>query len=185
MAVPCCPSRLFSAIPGIEPGENLRKAFINNFPFQLGRQLKRAHAALQFGTILPLICGICGSDAPTDRGFAASSAAQISAYNQARQRNFPERSAVSTDENTARPSVLLRTLLQTACTALQLFHLAIDISCTEAYFPVTLACSQRRAIQRDEGFTNRFRFLSSRASDLETDKVRAGYRANTSQAPQN
>jgi hypothetical protein len=90
------------------PGENLRKVFITNFPFQLGRQLKRARAALQFGTILPLICGICGGDAPTHREFAASPAAQTSAYRQARLRNFPEHSAVSTDKSGVRPSVFLR-----------------------------------------------------------------------------
>jgi hypothetical protein len=100
--------RLFSAIPRIVPGENLRKVFITNFPFQLGRQLKRARAALQFGTILPLICGICGGDAPTHREFAASPAAQTSAYRQARLRNFPEHSAVSTDKSGVRPSVFLR-----------------------------------------------------------------------------
>jgi hypothetical protein len=111
--VPCCPSRLFSAIPGIEPGENHRKAFINNFPFQLGRQLKRGPTALQFATILLLICGMCGGDAPNHREFATSAAAQAPASSRAQPRNFPERSVVSTDENAARSSVLLRTLSQT------------------------------------------------------------------------
>lgn len=173
------PSRRSSTIPGIEPGENLREAFINNFPFQLGCQLKRARAALQFATVLHFCVRYIHRRRPNRPWICRLPAAQVPAYRQAQHGNFPERLAVSTQENGVRLSVLLRILCLAGHRVPRLFNLIIDICYIRAYFPFNFAC-RRAVLSIGGGSVSCFHF-SAGARDTEASKVRARFSAKTSQ----